>query len=242
MSHELRTPLNAIIGFSDLMMNATPGAFTKPDYFEYTDDIRQSGHHLLKIVNDILDLSKVEAGQSELDEAPVDIPDLVRTTIRILSGQADKADLTVSTLFADNLPFLLADELKLKQILINLLANAIKFTPSGGMITISAENTADTEVLIKVSDTGIGIAPEDIDKVLAPFEQVDSSLSRRYDGTGLGLPLAASFVELHGGSLKIVSDVGAGTTVEIRFPAARALLTEAWAADKGLSPDQAMRG
>lgn len=131
MSHELRTPLNAIIGFSDLMLNATPGTFLKPVYFEYTNDIRQSGQDLLKIVNDILDLSKVEAGQPELHAASVNIPVIVRAIVQRLSIQAEESNLTVSSRFSDDLPPLLADELKLKQILINLLANAIKFTPSG---------------------------------------------------------------------------------------------------------------
>ena len=240
MSHELRTPLNAIIGFSDLMLNATPSAFLKPVYFEYTNDIRQSGQDLLKIVNDILDLSKVEAGRPELHAASVNIPAIVRAIVQRLSIQAEESNLTVSSRFSDDLPPLLADELKLKQILINLLANAIKFTPSGGMITISADFSADAGHLIKVSDTGIGIAPEDIDKVLAPFVQVDSSLSRKYNGTGLGLPLAASFVEMHGGSLKIVSDAGAGTTVEIRFPPGKAGLTGHQPNDVALTPEQAM--
>ena len=240
MSHELRTPLNAIIGFSDLMLSAAPDAFTQPEYVEYTSDIRNSGMDLLKIVNDILDLSKVEAGHSELNEEPVDIPTVVRSIVQRLSVQAAEANLTVSLLLADNLPPLLADKLKLKQILINLLSNAIKFTPSGGMITVSADFSPEAGHLIKVSDTGIGLAPEDVKKVLLPFQQVDSSLSRKYDGTGLGLPLASSFAEMHGGTLKIASEVDVGTTVEIRFPAARAIQTGSQSMDVSLSLDEAV--
>ena len=144
-------------------------------------------------------------------------------------------------MFADDLPCLLADELKLKQMLMNLVSNAIKFTPSHGMVTISADFSADTGHSIRVSDTGIGIASDDIERVLAPFEQVDSSLSRKYDGTGLGLPLTVSFAEMHGGSLRISSQVGDGTTVEIRFPAARAMLTENRVPDGTLTLDQAMQ-
>ena len=241
MSHELRTPLNAIIGFSDLMLNASPGAFTQPVYREYTYDIKKSGQDLLRIVNDILDLSKVEAGQSELNEAPVNIPMIVRTIIQRLSVQAEKADLTVSTLFADDLPFLLGDELKLGQMLTNLIANAIKFTPSHGMVTIAANFSAEDGHIIRVSDTGIGIASDDIERILAPFEQADSGLSRKYEGTGLGLPLTVSFAEMHGGSLKLISTVGDGTTVEMRFPAARAILKGPMANDRALTLDQAMQ-
>ena len=171
----------------------------------------------------------------------MNIAAVVRTIVQRLSVQAEKADLTISTLFADDLPLLLGDELRLRQMMTNLIANAIKFTPSHGMITISADFSAEDGHIVRVSDTGIGIASDDIARILAPFEQVDSSLSRKYEGTGLGLPLTASFAKMHGGSLKISSMVGDGTTVEIRFPAARAVLDQPLSNDRAMTLDQAMQ-
>lgn len=241
MSHELRTPLNAVIGFSDLLLSAAPDAFSKPEYRDYTSAIKHSGEDLLKIVGDLLDLSEVEAGHADLSEEPVNVPAIVDTCVQRLSFQADAANLFVTTLHVDDMPLLLADERKLKQILINLLSNAIKFTPARGMITVSADFSDDAGHIIKISDTGVGLASEDFDNVLAPFRQLDSGMDRKYGGTGLGLPLAASYAEMHGGTLRIISEVDAGTTVEIRFPPERTIQTETQRMDAALSLDQAMQ-
>ncbi|MFT7569451.1 MAG: PAS domain S-box-containing protein [Paracoccaceae bacterium] len=241
MSHELRTPLNAIIGFSDMMLSATPDAFSKPEYVEYTNDIKHSGEDLLKILNDVLDLSEAEAGHAELNEEPVDVAAIIDTCVQRLLFEAEAANLFVTTLYADDIPRLVADDRKLKQILVNLLSNAIKFTPSPGVITVSADFSADSGHLIKVSDTGIGLASENFDNVIAPFKQLDSGFNRKYGGTGLGLPLAVSYTEMHGGTLRILSEVGAGTTVEIRLPPDRAIQSGDQGMDATLSLDGAMQ-
>jgi len=221
ISHELRTPLNAIIGFSDLMQREMLGPLGNAQYASYIRDIHQSGTHLHDVINDILDLSKIEAGQMELQEKPVDIRRSIERCIRIVAARADENGLKLISKLPDTLPFVIADERKIKQIMINLISNAVKFTEAGGTITVEAEAGADIGVTIRVTDTGIGIAPENILKVFRPFEQVDSSLSRSHEGTGLGLPLTRSLVELHGGTLDLESQLGIGTTVIVRLPAHR---------------------
>jgi signal transduction histidine kinase len=191
-------------------------------YVEYAKNIFDSGSHLLGLINDVLDFSKLEAGRFELQEEPVDIAKTVAETLNMMGQQAEKSGLRLIADVPPRLPYLRADERRIRQILINLLSNAIKFTPDGGELRVSASCT-DSGIVISVSDTGIGMAEEDIPKALDRFGQIDSRLSRKYDGTGLGLPLSKRLVELHGGTLEIDSAVGAGTTVTIRFPPARAI-------------------
>ena len=221
MSHELRTPLNAIIGFSDMMKCEMFGPVGNPKYMEYVQDINASGLHLLELINDILDLSKIEAGQTELYEEDVDVPRILESCLTLVKERAREGGVEVACDATSDLPALYADERRLKQILINLLSNAIKFTPSGGKVTIKTWSRPDDGYAFQVVDTGIGIALEDIAKALAPFQQVDSDLNRKFEGTGLGLPLTKSLVELHGGTLDLQSEVGVGTTVTVRFPAVR---------------------
>jgi signal transduction histidine kinase len=221
ISHELRTPLNAIIGFSELMISGAHGAMVNPTYDAYVHDIFDAGTDLLKIINEILDLSKAEAGRLELLEETVDVASVVRTVMRLVSPKADDAGLMLETLLPDVPPLLFCDRLKLKQILLNLLSNAVKFTPVGGTISISVDVDHERGFIIAVKDSGIGIAPEDLPRVLQPFVQVDSALSRAHNGTGLGLPLVAVMTELHGGKIELESEVGKGTTVRACFPAAR---------------------
>jgi PAS domain S-box-containing protein len=190
MSHELRTPLNAIIGFSDIIRNQSFGPIGEKRYLNYANDINDSGTHLLALINDILDVSKAEAGRIELTEGVVDIAALFETSLRLVRPRADEAGVIVVAEPAEHLPRLRGDTLRLKQVLINLLSNAIKFTPSGGRVTLSGGVSGSSEVYLRVTDTGIGMAPQDIPKALSPFGQLDSSLARKHHGTGLGLPLS----------------------------------------------------
>ena len=221
MSHELRTPLNAIIGFSDVMKGEMFGPVGNPKYIEYVQDINASGVHLLALINDILNLSKIEAGKTELQEEYIDVSRALGSCLTLVKERAEDGGLEIVIDTASNLPALYADERKFKQILINLLSNAIKFTPSGGTITIRIWFRSDDGYVLQVADTGIGIALHDIPKVLTPFQQVDSALNRKYEGTGLGLPLTKALAEIHGGSMDLQSEVGIGTTVTVRFPAER---------------------
>ena len=222
MSHELRTPLNAIIGFAELMQIQLHGALGARQYEDYVADIRESGSHLLRIINDILDLSKAEAGRMELAEEVVDAAALATTVCRLVRHRCEEAKLQLLTAISSQLPLLYCDERKLKQMLLNLLSNAIKFTPPGGRIVLAVESERDA-LRFSVRDSGIGIAAEHLGRVLEPFSQVDGSLSRKYDGTGLGLPLVKAMIELHGGRLELVSTVGAGTLAALTFPAGRVL-------------------
>ena len=222
MSHELRTPLNAIIGFSDMIVND----LQQPEHdgakhLEYTQDINDSGKHLLGVINDILDLAKIEAGQLDLREQEIDTESAIDYCLRLFSKSARANELRLEHRVAEDIPALWGDERKFKQILINLLTNAVKFTPAGGKVGLEAFVDEAGGLTVKVFDTGIGIAAEDIGKAMAPFEQVDSTLGRTYDGTGLGLPLSKAFTELHDGSFELKSEVGVGTTVIVRFPAER---------------------
>ena len=221
MSHELRTPLNAINGFSEAMSLELFGPHSAPQYKEYAKDIFDSGTHLLKLINDILDLSKIEAGKYELHEEEIEVGEVVDACLRVIDERAGAARLEVVVRIPSDLQPLRADERALKQILLNLLSNAVKFTPEGGQILVQAARDGDGSLLLSVADTGIGIAEDDIPKALAQFGQVDSSLSREYDGTGLGLPLVKFLAELHGGALDVKSEIGVGTTVTVRFPAER---------------------
>ncbi len=221
MSHELRTPLNAIMGFSEIMYQGIFGPVGDPKYIEYAKDINGSGQHLLDLINDILDLSKIEAGKLDLHEQDVDVARVIRSCHTIVKDRAEAHGVEVECDIASEVPALWADERKLKQILINLLSNAIKFTPAGGKVTIRTWSHTDDGYVFQVADTGIGIALEDIPVALAPFRQIDSDLNRKYEGTGLGLPLTKALTELHGGCLNLQSEVGVGTTVTVRLPAER---------------------
>jgi signal transduction histidine kinase len=224
MSHELRTPLNAIIGFSEMMLREVLGRLGNEQYRAYVADIHESGTHLLQIINDILDLSKAEAGKLELHEDIFDLRDTIRSMRQLISARLSNGALSDSIELADDLPLLCADERKTKQVLLNLISNAVKFTPEGGSITVAAKYDPSVGVIISVKDTGIGIAPHDLERVLQPFEQVDSAFSRSHQGTGLGLPLVKAIMELHGGTMELDSQPGTGTEVRVIFPPARAVL------------------
>jgi signal transduction histidine kinase len=190
-------------------------------YLEYAKDINGSGEHLLDLINDILDLSKIEAGKAELHEEEIDVARVLGACLTLVKERAEEGGVVIECDTASDLPTLYADERKFKQILINLLSNAIKFTPSGGKIMVRTWFHTDDGYVFQVADTGIGIALADIPKALTPFQQIDSDLNRKYEGTGLGLPLTKALAELHGGSLGLQSEVDIGTTVTVRFPAER---------------------
>jgi signal transduction histidine kinase len=221
MSHELRTPLNAILGFSELMLLGLKGPLPS-EYREYASDIHRSGRHLLDLISDILDLSKVEMGHIELHEHTVDLDELIESCLRLVAGKATERGVLLSVPPPVGVR-VRADGLRLKQTLINLLSNAVKFTPSSGTVAVDVERARDGELTITVTDSGIGMRPEDIPLVLEPFRQVQGALARSHEGTGLGLPLAKSFVELHGGTLEIASRLGEGTVVSVSLPAKRVL-------------------
>ena len=222
MSHELRTPLNAIIGFSEIVAGELFGPIGATRYVEYARDIHTSGIHLLSIISDILDLSKIEAGRRELTESAIDLHEAAESALRLVRGRAENSGVRLVNGIARNgAPHLVADERAVKQILLNLLSNAVKFTPDGGRVAVAAELRDDGSLAVSVDDTGIGIAPENIPRALAPFSQVDSTLTRRYEGTGLGLPLVKSLIELHDGTLEIDSEEGKGTLATVVFPAQR---------------------
>ena len=223
MSHELRTPLNAIIGFSEMMQREVLGALGNDQYRAYVGDIHASGTHLLQIINDILDLSKAEAGKIDLSEEIFDLRDIMRSVRQLTAGRIHAAELTQSLDLPDDLPPLCGDERKTKQVMLNLITNAVKFTPAGGSIAISAQWDPATGLAVTVADTGIGIPDADLERVLQPFEQVGSSLSRQHQGTGLGLPLVKAIMELHGGRLELRSELGVGTQVTVVFPPERVL-------------------
>jgi signal transduction histidine kinase len=226
MSHELRTPLNAVIGFSSLMRDRAWGPLHEK-YSEYAELMAEAGTHLLTIVNDILDIARAEAGKLQLNEDDIDLAHLVVQTSRFIQEQAQRSGVEFHAKAADGLPMFRGDLVKLRQILLNLLGNAVKFTPAGGQIILSIDRSTDGGVLIDVSDTGIGIPEDKMELALSPFGQIDSKLSRKFEGTGLGLPLTKRLVELHGGTMKIVSEVAEGTTVSVLLPADRVLAAPA---------------
>jgi signal transduction histidine kinase len=220
MSHELRTPLNAIIGFSRIMVDEMLGPMGNELYLDYARDVQQSGQHLLSLIDGILDLSRVEADHVKLDEGPVDLGAVARFSASLQVSRAEEAGVRLECRTAPNIPLVIGDEVRLRQIVANLLTNAIKFTPAGGEVTISAAATPDGKAAIVIRDTGIGIADENLSRVFEPFFQVDSSLSRTLqEGVGLGLPLARRWTELNHGTLELTSELGSGTTVTITFPA-----------------------
>ncbi len=221
MSHELRTPLNAIIGFSGLMIEELFGPLPEK-YGEYVKDIHDSGSHLLTVINDILDLSKAESERMTLSECEVDLAEVVIGSKVMVQKMAADAKIRLDVTLEEGLPRMLADPTKLRQILVNLLSNAVKFTPEGGRVSLSV-GRARQGVVLQVSDTGIGIAPDQIVVALSPFGQVESSMARKYDGTGLGLPLTKKLTELHGGTLELESVVNRGTVVTVWLPPERVI-------------------
>ncbi len=223
MSHELRTPLNAIIGFAEVMTGEMFGPLGTPKYREYAGDIVASGQHLLAVISDILDLSKIEAGRRELEERPCQAAEIAEEALRFVQQSARDKAIELRSEIAPGLPAFHADRRALLQVLVNLLANAVKFTEGPGEVVLSASLAPDGDMVFAVRDTGIGIAEKDIPIVLTPFGQVESSLERRHPGTGLGLPIAKSLTELHGGRLRVESSLGSGTVVSVHLPAERVL-------------------
>lgn len=221
VSHELRTPLNAVIGFSSIIMNQLFGVLGNEKYLEYAKDINDSGVHLLDIINDILDLSKAEAGKLSLTFEEVNVVKAVRKCVTLLSERAHEQQVTIATHIPENLPYLVADNLRFIQIVLNIMSNAVKFTNPGGRVDVTVSTAVTggevSDFLIVIEDTGIGMDPQDIDKAFQSFGQIDSGLNRRYEGTGLGLPLTKKLIELHHGTITVESEKGRGTRVKLHF-------------------------
>jgi len=228
MSHELRTPLNAVIGFSQILQAEAFGSLGNPRYLEYARDILSSGTHLLSLVEDVLEFSRGSLGKLTVEDTEFEIADVINEALRIVFPQAKNANVAIPSGAIGDAATVRADRRRIRQVLINLLSNAVKFTSAGGEVTIRTRKCAEGLAIV-VSDTGIGIAKENIAKVLEPFGRVDNSFAREHDGVGLGLPLAKQFMELHGGSLVVESEVGKGTAVIATLPRAR-VLTADWAA------------
>lgn len=221
MGHELRTPLNSIIGFSEIIKDEVLGKLDNRQYWEYARDIYDSGKNLLTIINEILDVSRIEAGDRQLNEGIVNVDKVIKFCVDFVQPKADAGELTITNLMEGNVPNLIAEELAVKQIVLNLLSNAIKFTPEGGRVTLSHEVDSEGMMRISVTDTGIGLDEAEIEKALSPFGQIETSLSRSGSGAGLGLTLVDSLMKLHGGKLELFSQKGIGTTATIIFPARR---------------------
>jgi two-component system cell cycle sensor histidine kinase PleC len=218
MSHELRTPLNTIIGFSRLLGQQETRKLPDTEIIEYAHLIQDAASHLLAVINDILDISKIQSGKYTLSNHEVDLDDVITASIAAFKLTAEEAGVTIKVDIAPNLPVVKGDAVKLRQILTNLVSNAIKFTPSGGHVAVEGHRLLDGGAMLVVRDTGIGMSPEEVAVALTPFGQVDGSRTRWREGTGLGLPIARALVELHGGSLAIESARGAGTGVTICLP------------------------
>src|SRR5436190_2198950 len=216
MSHELRTPLNAIIGFSEIMGSGMFGTLGSEKYHEYCHDILTSGHYLLEVINDILDMSKIEAGRMKLDMEPLDLSKTLAESLRVVSGRAEDKHLTLDADIESTIS-VMADRRAVKQIFVNLLSNAVKFTPDDGKITVRS-HVLPNSIVLMIADTGIGIAPASLRRLGKPFEQVESQLTKTYQGSGLGLAIARSLTSLHGGTMRLRSKLGAGTVVRIRLP------------------------
>ncbi len=224
VSHELRTPLNAIIGFSEVMKDELMGPLGAPIYREYSGDIHESGRHLLAIINDILDLSRVEAGQTTISESDISLDAMIASCMILVRGKANANVLSLSSEVPSSLPMVIGDERLLKQALLNLLSNAVKFTPRGGIVRVKAAlSDGGDGIDISVTDSGIGMSPAEIEQVAKPFVQLENWLVRKYEGTGLGLSIVKAFCELHSGALRISSEVGRGTVTTIHLPATRIL-------------------
>lgn len=228
MSHELRTPLNAIIGFSGTLKEEIFGKLNTEKQKEYVNDINLSGMHLLELINDILDVSAIEAGKLELNEENIEINELINDAIRLMAPHAEKRNVSISVSLSDSLPMLYADARRIQQILLNILSNAVKFSNSGEAVTIMVDSDNQNSLSIMVTDVGLGMSDDEIATAMQPFGQVaESSHTRNHEGTGLGLPLVKSLVEMHGGTFEINSKKGAGTNVVVSFPAERIIWDEA---------------
>jgi signal transduction histidine kinase len=220
MSHELRTPLNAIIGFSEMIKVETFGPVGAKKYAEYVDDIHNSGSHLLNVINDVLDMSKIESGRIEPSFGQIDMAKIAETCISFSTDRANKGQVGLKTSIRGDLPELFADGRMMKQIILNLLSNAIKFTPPRGTVELSISCDAQRGCVVQVRDNGIGMDPSKLNIVMRPFGQIDARLDRSYEGTGLGLPLVKSMVDMHAGTLDIETALGQGTTVTFTIPPA----------------------
>ncbi len=219
ISHELRTPLNAIIGFSEIIKNELMGTVQNPSYQAYINDIYNSGVHLLSLINDILDFSKAEAGKLEIEVGEVNANKMIINCMRLVSPRAESGNVKLIDALPKEAVVLFTDNKKFKQVMLNLLSNAVKFTPPGGEVSVTAwPNVGEDSFSFEVKDTGIGIAPKDISRAMSPFGQVDNTLSRKYEGTGLGLPLTKKFIELLGGKFHISSEMNVGTTIRFTLP------------------------
>jgi signal transduction histidine kinase len=223
MNHELRTPLNSIIGYSQLLQHETFGPLGHEKYNQYIDSINLSGNLLHSLIGDILDISKIDAGEMIIDAEDIQIENMLDECIKVVSSRSEHADITLSTEIAQNLPTFSGDELRIKQIVLNLLSNAIKFTPKGGRVLVRSNINDKGGLMISIDDTGIGIASSNIAKVLEPFSQVRDHSAQIHEGTGLGLTLSKSLTELHGGTLTIDSKLGKGTSVTLHFPPERTI-------------------
>jgi len=223
MSHELRTPLNAVIGYSEMLIEDAEGDRRREQHLADLRRINVAGQHLLGLITDVLDISEIEVGRFELREAPVDLAALIGECRRAVTARAQAAALDLVSEPVASLPMVMADEHRLRQIVLNLLTNAVKFTPPGGRIVLAAAATAEGGIAVSVTDTGIGMKPEETPLALETFRQVDGGLTRRQQGTGLGLPLARTLAELHGGTLVIASVAGRGTAVTVTLPRERVI-------------------
>ncbi|MEX0839649.1 MAG: HAMP domain-containing sensor histidine kinase [Parvibaculum sp.] len=221
MSHELRTPLNAIIGFSEIISSQMFGPVGQSKYVDYASDIRSSGAHLLSIINDILDISKAEAGKLQLEEEPLDPVESLNRTMRMFRQRASELGVDLTFRVRDDLPWIIVDPRLFNQVAINLTSNALKFTPEGGQVRVELGLDSTGDMVLNVEDTGIGIKTSDLTRIFEPFEQVEDAMSRTQQGTGLGLPLVRKIMSLHGGTVELKSHVGEGTTVTATFPKSR---------------------
>jgi len=217
MSHELRTPLNAIIGFSDMIERQMLGPLGSEKYVDYATSIKDSGEHLLDLITDILDMSKIEAGKYDLDLEKIQLGKVITTAVRMIESRAVDGVLTLDNKIDTDEPVIVADRRAVMQILLNILSNAVKFTEPGGTISVSCDSF-ENHVNIKISDTGIGIPANKVNAVMRPFEQVLTAFTRNHEGSGLGLAITKELAELHGGMLNIESTVGQGTIVSLRLP------------------------
>ncbi|MFZ0355346.1 MAG: histidine kinase dimerization/phospho-acceptor domain-containing protein, partial [Pseudolabrys sp.] len=221
ISHEIRTPLNAIIGFSEVMMDERFGPVGNERYRQYLKDIHASGGHLISLLNDLVDLSKIEAGKLELTFVNVNLNDLVQQCVAIMQQQANRERVIIRTALSANLPQIVADARSMRQIALNLLSNSIKFTGAGGQVIVSTALTDDQEVVLRVRDTGPGMSEKDLETALEPFRQAANAL--HWGGAGLGLPITKALVEANHARFGIASQVGDGTLVEVAFPTTRVL-------------------